>query len=295
MKVLVTGATGRIGRGICVALMADRHQFHDVQGIDRQPSSTAHFVGDLRDIELLKNALEGVEAVVHTAALHAPHVGIAPDKEFQSINVDATRSLAELAGEMGVQHLVFTSTTALYGHASKEEGRTAWVDEQTVPQPRTIYHRTKLAAEELLEKWSAGACIPVTVLRMSRCFPEPADLMAIYRLNRGIDARDVASAHRLALEKRLPGFRKFIVSAATPFGPEHGERLFEDAAGVIRELAPELAREFGRRGWRLPSSLDRVYDSRAAQQDLGWLPRHGFEAVLDMLDQGMSEVLPVAE
>ena len=52
---------------------------------------------------------------------------------------------------------------------------------------------------------------------MSRCFPEPADLMAVFRLTRGIDARDVANAHLCSVEKRLSGFNRFIISGATPF------------------------------------------------------------------------------
>jgi general nucleoside transport system ATP-binding protein len=64
---------------------------HQVLGLDRVPSSTAHWVGDLGDAALLRRALQGVDAVVHTAALHAPQVGLVPDAEFQRINVDATR------------------------------------------------------------------------------------------------------------------------------------------------------------------------------------------------------------
>jgi UDP-glucose 4-epimerase len=290
MRVLVTGSSGRVGRGIHVDLMAD----HEVVGLDRQPSSTSDFVGDLRDSGIVESALAGAEVLIHTASLHAPHVGLVMDDDFQSINVEATRSLVRLAAEAGVKHVVYTSTTALYGATAAPGDPAAWVTEGATPRPRTIYHTTKIAAEASLAEFSRVSGIPVTVIQMSRCFPEPADLMAIYRLNRGVDARDVARAHRQALVKRLPGFRRFIVSAATPFQPEDCSRLSLDAAGLIREKAPELAAEFDRRSWALPASLDRVYDSTAAQQELDWQPRHGFEAVLSMLDTGTSEVLPAS-
>ena len=62
---------------------------------------------------------------------------------------------------------------------------------------KSIYHRTKIEAETFLET-EANSSLKVTTLRMSRCFPEPAPIMAMYRLHRGIDARDVAEGHRLA-------------------------------------------------------------------------------------------------
>ena len=61
--------------------------------------------------------------------------------------------------------------------------------------------------------------VDLTLLRMSRCFPEPAHLMAAYRLYRGIDARDVARAHA-ALGSADPGLRTHVISAATPFRHE---------------------------------------------------------------------------
>ncbi|WP_299789001.1 NAD(P)-dependent oxidoreductase [uncultured Shewanella sp.] len=289
MKVLVTGSAGRIGRAIYIKLM----QQHHVVGIDTTPCSTADLVGDIRDISLLKKALDGVDVIVHCAALHAPHVGLLPDSEFEAINVTATERLALEGLKHGVKHFVFTSTTALYGYASTPVGTAGWIDEKVKPQPKTVYHRSKIAAEQLLEKISDLFHLPVTVLQMSRCFPERADLMAVYRLSRGIDFRDVAAAHACAIDKRLPGFRRYIISGHTPFNPSCCEGLYLDAPRVITESAPALAEAFIYRGWELPESLDRVYDSSLAQTELGWQPKYGFEAVLNMLDSELSEVLPV--
>jgi len=55
---------------------------------------------------------------------------------------------------------------------------------------------------------------------------------------------------------------------------------------------PTLEQEFMQRGWHLPKSLDRVYDSTLAQTELGWQPKYGYEAVLNMLDSELPEVLP---
>lgn len=288
MRLLVTGSAGRVGRAIYIKLM----KTHDVVGLDKVPCSTVSFVGDIRDSKLIRHALKGVDAIIHTAALHAPHVGLMSDDEFQSINVDATEQLALEGIKAGIKQFVFTSTTALYGYASTPEGMAGWIDEQVKPQPKSVYHRSKIAAENKLYEISNLFGLPVTVLQMSRCFPESADLMAMYRLTRGIDARDVASAHLCAIEKRLNGFHRFIVSGATPFQQSDCVGLTHDATEVILRRCPEIAQAFAQRGWALPPSLDRVYDSSRAQKVLGWSPTYGYENVLIMLDSESSEVLP---
>jgi len=288
MKVLITGASGRVGRAIYIRLCSG----HEVLGYDRAPSSTADVVGSIEDTDRLRCALEGVDAVVHTAALHAPHVGLHSAAEFERVNVHCTAELLRLSLAAGIRRFVFTSTTALYGTAATPPGQAGWTTEDTVPQPRTVYHHTKLQAESLLETAAGRGKLDVTVLRMSRCFPEPAPLMAAFRLHRGVDARDVADAHAAALERGGSGFRRFIISGATPFIPEDCKDLLESAPAVLRRRAPELVAEFERRGWALPASIDRVYSSRKAASELGWHPQFGYAEVLAELDRRSSEVLP---
>ena len=291
MQVLITGAGGRVGRAIRAVLQGQ----HGVHGLDRVPAPGVDSVGDVGDASLVARALEGADAVVHCAALHAPHVGHADERAFQRVNVDATLALWHAARAAGVRRFVFTSTTALYGTGAAACGRAAWITEATPPGPRSVYHRSKLAAEQALRE-AAGAAAPagpaVTVLRLSRCFPEPAPLMAVYRLHRGIDVRDAARAHALALaDEPAPPWRCLVVSGATPFVAADAERLWRDAPALLRERVPALARAFARRGWPLPASIDRVYVPDAAMQALGWRPRHGWEAVLGQLDAGAPEVL----
>ena len=230
--------------------------------------------------------------MVHTAALHAPQVGFVPDEVFEAVNVGATRTLAELAVHAGVGQFVFTSTTALYGAASTPEAEAGWVDEIVAPRPTSIYHRTKLAAERVLEDVARRGRMSVTVLRMSRCFPEPVALMAAFRLHRGVDARDVADAHALALRVGGPPFRRYVISGATPFSRDDTAELLLDAPAVLRRRAPALVEAFAGRGWPLPGSIDRVYVPVLAERELGWRSRFGFAQVLTMLDDESSEVLP---
>ena len=289
MRILVTGASGRVGSAIYGRLRLDGH---DVVGLDTSPCSVADVVASILDEPKVRAAMAGAQAVVHTAALHAPHVDHRTEAEFEAINVGGTEVLVRLAREAGVERFVFTSTTALYGAGEGANGCAAWVDEDTRARPRTIYHRTKVAAEDLLEREAAKGGLSITSLRMSRCFPEPASLMAAYRLHRGVDARDVADAHAAALNEARPGYRRYVISGKTPFHRGDGTALFEDAPALLARKVPALVAEFTRRGWKLPASIDRVYDSSRAIEELGWQPRHGFVEVLAQLDRRSLEVLP---
>lgn len=286
MKIILTGSSGRLGRAIFNALIGK----HEVIGIDRTPFSTTSVVADFVDVKLLTKIFEGADAVIHTAALHAPHVGIYSDAEFQRINVEGTRAIVEASKATQINRLVFTSTTAIYGHAIKD-GIVPWITENTVPQPRTIYHTTKLEAESILLN-AASESLDVRVLRMSRRFPERADLMVLYRLSRGIDIRDVANAHVAALTNNGEHYQQFIISGKTPFLKEDCELLGSDLKAVLLKRAPKVVAAFEQRGWSLPSFLDRIYDSSLAQTHLNWTPRYGFEEVLHQLDRGSLEVLP---
>jgi len=245
------------------------------------------------DVPNLKEVLKGADAVIHSAALHAPHVGICAESEFHRINVLATQQLAEMAKACGIRKFIFTSTTAVYGQ-TLTNGAASWVTPDTLPKPRTIYHTTKLEAERILRTLSNNQ-FQVIVLRMSRSFPEPADVMTWQRLTRGIDIRDVASAHLAALLCTGENFQTHLISGITPFTREDCIQLGTDAPAVFKLRVPGLVEEFEKRGWSLPLSVDRVYDASASIKRLNWAPIFGFEEVLAQLERGSLEVLPVRE
>jgi UDP-glucose 4-epimerase len=224
--------------------------------------------------------------------LHAPHVGIASDKAFYEINVNATEKICKAALQTGVSQIIFTSTTALYGHANSEQGSAVWVNEQTNPKPKTIYHQTKLEAESIVREYSSKH-LAVSVMRMSRCFPEPAQIMAVYRLHRGVDYRDVAEAHLAAGRlKKEQYFDMYVISGNTPFLPSDRQALFANPEMVIRERQPLLAEAFDQRGWKFPKSIDRVYDSSYAQKKLGWQSQRDALEVIKQLENSDFEILP---
>jgi len=273
MRVLVTGAAGLIGSGVASRLASE----HDVIGLDLASGPQVQIVADCHDVTAWRQHVDGFDAVVHTAALHAPHVGQRGEADFRRTNVEATARLLDLALDAGARHFVLTSTTSLYGRALEPDGSAVWVDEQLEPQPRDIYDETKLEAEQLAR--SAGGLMTVTSLRMSRCCPEAADVMAWYRLYRGIDRRDVADAHALAIG-RTGDPATYVICSSTPFEREDCKELIDDPRAVIERRCPGLVATMSVRGWRPPRSIDRVYDGRLARRELGFAPRHGVGSCL---------------
>ena len=242
MRVLVTGAAGLVGSGVAARLAAD----HDVIGLDLKPGKEVQIVGDCLNVAEWRQRVGPIDAVVHTAALHAPHVGRHSDHDFRRANVEATSRLVDFALDAGATHFVLTSTTSLYGYALVPDHKAVWVDETLAPQPRDIYDETKLEAERLVAL--AAGSMTVTSLRMSRCFPEAADVMAWYRLYRGIDRRDVAEAHALALGRKGPP-ATYVISAPTPFRRGDCEELLSDARSVIERRCPVLIDRMSASGW----------------------------------------------
>ncbi|MBF6469874.1 NAD(P)-dependent oxidoreductase [Nocardia beijingensis] len=268
----MTGSSGVVGA-------AAAQQMHTagwrVRGWDRRPGRWTTVCGDVRDEGLRARALAGVDVVMHVAALHAPHVGSVPDSEFRAVNIDATAQLLQSAAECGVRRVVYTSSTSVYGHALVPDERAVWVDESLPARPRDIYDETKLAAEALVQ---ADHPFSAIVLRIARCFPEPPAVAAAHRLYRGVDVRDVARAHRLAVEHpEVMGL--FNIAGPMVFRPDDTRQLLSNAPAVLTARAPEIVALFGRHDWPLPTRIDRVYDSGKAGRELGYHPIHDVAAL----------------
>ena len=106
-------------------------------------------------------------------------------------------------------------------------------------------------------------------------------------LHRRLTVEDAAAAHLAALD-RAPalGFDTFIISAPTPFAREEAAVLKRDAAAVIARHFPDAPALYAAQGWRLPGSIDRVYDAAHAADRLGFRCATDFAAVLDALCDG---------
>jgi UDP-glucose 4-epimerase len=303
---LVTGSAGHLGEALVRVL---RDGAYDVTGLDIKPSPYTSVVGSVADRALVRDCMAGIDAVLHAATLHKPHVGSHGKQAFVDTNVTGTLTLLEEAVAAGVGCFVYTSTTSAFGRAlTPAPGEpAAYITEAVVPRPRNIYGVTKTAAEDLCELFQAEHGLPVVILRTSRFFLDGDDndeVRAVYSdanvkaneyLYRRVDIADVVDAHLRAI-KNAPGigFGKYIISATTPFNRSHLAGLRDDAPAVVRRLFPDYEAEYDRRGWRMFPSIGRVYVNSWGRTDLNWSPRYDFRAVLDALKADEDPRSPLA-
>jgi UDP-glucose 4-epimerase len=306
MKVLVTGSAGHLGEALVRTL---RKTDNEVIGIDLLHSDFTDRVGSITDPDFVRGCLAGVDAVIHTATLHKPHLFTHTRQSFVDTNITGTLNLLEEAASAGISPFIFTSTTSTFGSAMRPPAGApaAWVTEDVTPIPRNIYGVTKTAAEDICELFHRNHRLACLILRTSRFFPEDDDhketrdaydngnVKANEFLYRRVDIEDVVSAHLLALEKAPEiGFGRYIVSATTPFTRADLVDLRANAPLVLKRRVPFYEEEYARRGWKMFPSIDRVYVNQRARDDLGWRPRYDFEYVLEKLRSGDDPRSPLA-
>jgi len=306
MAILITGSAGHLGEALMRTLRAGGHE---PIGIDLKPSSFTTMTGSISDRGFVRSCMAGADAVVHTAALHKPHIATHSRQAFVDANVTGTLNLLEEAVSAGVHTFVLTSTTSVYGHALTPPAGApaAWITEEVVPVPRNIYGITKLAAEQLCELFHRTRGLPSIVLRTSRFFPEPDDrketrdayedgnVKANEFLYRRADIEDIVDAHLLALEKAPGlGFRRYIVSATTPFEREDLRMLHVNARAAVVRHVPDYVEAYARRGWSMFPTIDRVYVNERARAELDWRPRYDFARVIEQLRAGEEPGSPLA-
>jgi UDP-glucose 4-epimerase len=298
MTLLITGSAGHLGE----ALMRTLHRRGTPTfGIDIKGSAFTNRVGSILDRRFIRECMTDVEAVIHAATLHKPHVATHSHNAFVDTNITGTLILLEEAIAAGVKSFVFTSTTSAFGAAlTPPPGEPAvWITEDVAPIPKNIYGVTKVAAESLCEMFARTRGLPVIVLRTSRFFPEaddnpdiktryePLNVQANEMLYRRVDVEDVVSAHLLAVEKApMQRFGRYIISATTPFTHDDLPALGRNAAAVVHRLFPDSEALFATRHWALFTHIDRVYINRRARVELGWNPRYDFRHVLNCLRAG---------
>ena len=228
--VLVTGATGAIGPLVVEAFLAAGYSIRtlsiDPPPAGAWPEDVETLIGDITDLSAVQAAMQGVESVVHLAALL--HVVNPPDHLldlYQKINVGGTKNVVECAVKANVGRILFFSTIAVYGDTDGQI-----VNEDTLPQPDTFYGRTKLGAEQMVLTAKDKDGKPIgTVLRLAAVYGSRIKgnyrqlLMALERgwflpIGRGRNRRtmiydkDIAKAAVLALRHPAAAGRLYNVS-----------------------------------------------------------------------------------
>lgn len=248
MKILVTGGSGFLG-GHVAELLSKRGDH--VRALVRKSSNRKYLTG-LRNVELLEGGLEqveglraavdGVDAIVHSAGL----IKARSIDEFFAVNVGGTSNLVEAARRLGpaLKRFVFVSSLeacgpSLDGHPVSETQET----------PVTAYGRSKLAAEKVV--LSAKDEIPVVILRPGAIYgPRDAEILEAFKsIQRGvlplvaggeargmwIYATDCAEACLRAIDADVPSGRTYFVDDGC--GPIAQKQMLADAEHALGRRA----------------------------------------------------------
>lgn len=153
---LVTGASGFMGYHMCKFLL---NKGQKVIGVDIQEfkypdlKNVKFYKGDIRDERLMRKIMRGADIVIHCAAA----LPLWSKKEIFSVNVEGTRNILQIARELGVERVVFISSTAVYGLPKHHP-----VTEDYPLKGVGPYGESKIAAEKVcLEFRKKGECVPI--------------------------------------------------------------------------------------------------------------------------------------
>lgn len=274
-RILVTGSSGKLGKEIVRLLRTNNY---DVLGIDLLKGETTNEIIDIRNSKLIKELTKGMDAIIHTAALHGKHndLNYSRDK-FIDTNINGTNNLLSASIENGINKFLYTSTTSIYGSAMVNSRQAVWVDEKLIPEPRDIYDITKLTCELLCKDYFEKEGIETTVLRVSRFLPEDDNTKANHRIYRGLDEEDGAKGHQLVLEKKFNSFEIYNISNDSPFKKEDLTELYSNPKKVICKYYPEAEEFYKKNNWKFLKRIDRVYSIEKAKKDFGYKPLKNFD------------------
>ncbi|MBQ6334445.1 MAG: SDR family oxidoreductase [Erysipelotrichaceae bacterium] len=172
-KILVTGAEGFIGshlsellvkEGYDVKAMVQYNSFNNwgwIDTFDKEIKDKIEiFLGDVRDPNGVRTAMEDVDAVFHLAALIAiPYSYHSPDM-YVDTNIKGTLNILQAARDLKTERILVTSTSEVYGTAQYVP-----IDEKHPYQGQSPYSATKIGADRLAESFYRSFSLPVTIVR----------------------------------------------------------------------------------------------------------------------------------
>ncbi len=268
MRVLVTGASGRVGRRLVPRLLGQGEVVRVLVRSEEQASAFREggaeaVVGDLLQPDTLVKATSGMDAIVHLAAFFRG----ATEAEARATNIGGSLALARAAYQAGVPRFVYISTSLVYGPS---RGRPIREDDELRPSTGRAYPVSKLEAEGELSTQYGGEDVALTILRLAFVYgdgdphlEEAPGLMQAWPATKRLHLvhhADVAHAIILNLRRPHAGVRIYNVADDMPIPISEIRRL----NGQPKPEAVEPGRE--------TDPWEGVIDTSKIKTELGFRP-----------------------
>lgn len=280
MRVLVTGSAGKIGSALVARLT---NEGHAVSTFDHtaQPheAAHAHLPGDLRDVNAVRRAVQGADAVMHLGAIAHDRFG-APE-DVLAVNVLGTLNVLLACGEAGVKRVVFFSSVNALGNFQGHRVTTRFpIDDNYPRHPISPYQVSKYLGEEACRSFSdrygmVTICLrPVLVAgpEMYARWREHGDTFRadMHRPDYWsyVDLSDVCDAALLALTAEGVTHGAFLLAAPDT-------TMAAPTAELVDRWYPDVPwPEVSRKEWLAGRPNRSLVDCAHAAKVLGWEPRH---------------------
>jgi nucleoside-diphosphate-sugar epimerase len=279
-RIVVTGGSGKLGHEVIQNLVAHGYETLNLDRTPPQQKLGQFRLADLRQSGDLYEACKGASGVVHLAAYQAPN--LTSDAETFSNNVTVTYNVLKAASDIGVKKVVIASSTAAFGfiYALKPFLPDYLpLDEKHPSKPQDPYGLSKIVGEEIADATArlypemsiASLRFPGVIFDFSYELVRERWKNPKARANTAwayIDARDAATACRLALEAKFAGHEVMIIAARRSSNREPTDELVKRYIG---RRVPKKSRLTG--NWS-------GVDSAKAKKLLGFKAEHAWENYL---------------
>jgi len=299
MKVLVTGAGGFIGSHLCEALVENGYE---VKAFVRYNSrnfwgwlETSLYKeemeiisGDIRDFDIIKNTVKNVDVIFHLAALIGiPYSYISP-LAYVKTNIEGTYNILQAARELGVEKVIHTSTSEVYGTAQFTP-----ITEEHPVNPQSPYAATKASADFLVLSFYHSFDLPIAVTRPFNTYGPrqsaraviPAIITQILSGKRKIKLGSLHPTRDLTyIKDTVEGFIAVAESEKSIGKIINIGSKFEMSIGDLAKLIAKLLNakirieKEEKRGRPEKSEVERLWaDNKKAKELLGWSPKYTLE------------------
>ena len=316
-KILVVGGAGYIGAHVSYLLQENGYEVRIYDDFSNGLKSRIEgkfsdvVIGDVLDRQALRNACEGMDAVIHLAAKKAVGESVDNPLKYYENNVGGTLNLLAAMSLKGVKKIVFSSTAAVYAPSEKLS-----ITESDLTEPLSPYGQTKLLSEKLISAVAKAEDLSSISLRyfnvVGALRDEFADnskdnlvpkVFAALKAGKNpeiygsdyptkdgscirdyIHISDLAKAHLVALEKVFSTKVDEVYNVGSGTGYSVTEMINQIAESIGKAITPTLSP-------RRPGDTAQLIASIAKiERDLGWKPERSLKEMIDSAWQAESKV-----